>query len=128
MSEAIFPGVGQTVDGLPAHRLVVAQEHRGVRGSHAKHRALPAHVGESAERGAGTQPDRCARPARSQPGCYHHEQRLPVADHVRGLQPEELLDESLYDPCAPLAAFARQICFEITRRPMRAQVPEFRSA
>lgn len=44
-----------------------------------------------------------------------------------GLQPEELLDESLYDPCAPLAAFARQICFEITRRPMRAQVPEFRS-
>jgi EAL domain-containing protein (putative c-di-GMP-specific phosphodiesterase class I) len=44
-----------------------------------------------------------------------------------GLEPEELFDEKLYDPSAPLAAFAEQICFEISRTPTQAQVPEFRA-
>ena len=44
-----------------------------------------------------------------------------------GLQPEELFDEDLYDPRGPLAAFAPQICFEISRTPTQAQVPEFRA-
>jgi EAL domain-containing protein (putative c-di-GMP-specific phosphodiesterase class I) len=44
-----------------------------------------------------------------------------------GLQPEELFDEELYDPSAPLAAFAEQICFEINQTPTQAQVPEFRA-
>jgi EAL domain-containing protein (putative c-di-GMP-specific phosphodiesterase class I) len=44
-----------------------------------------------------------------------------------GLQPAELFDEELYDPRAPLAAFAQQICFEINQTPTQAQVPEFRA-
>jgi EAL domain-containing protein (putative c-di-GMP-specific phosphodiesterase class I) len=44
-----------------------------------------------------------------------------------GLQPAELFDEELYDPRAPLAAFAPQICFEISQTPTQAQVPEFRA-
>ena len=44
-----------------------------------------------------------------------------------GLQPAELFDEELYDPRAPLAAFAQQICFEINQTPTQAEVPEFRA-
>jgi EAL domain-containing protein (putative c-di-GMP-specific phosphodiesterase class I) len=44
-----------------------------------------------------------------------------------GLQPAELFDEELYDPRAPLAAFAQQICFEIIQAPTKAEVPEFRA-
>jgi EAL domain-containing protein (putative c-di-GMP-specific phosphodiesterase class I) len=44
-----------------------------------------------------------------------------------GLHPAELLDENLYDRCAPLAPFAKQICFEITQTPTRPQVPAFRA-
>jgi EAL domain-containing protein (putative c-di-GMP-specific phosphodiesterase class I) len=44
-----------------------------------------------------------------------------------GLQPAELFDEELYDPRAPLAAFAQQICFEIIEAPTPAEVPEFRA-
>jgi EAL domain-containing protein (putative c-di-GMP-specific phosphodiesterase class I) len=44
-----------------------------------------------------------------------------------GLQPEELFDEELYDPRAPLAAFAQQICFEINQTPTQTQMPEFRA-
>ena len=51
----------------------------------------------------------------------------PAETMFVGLQPAELLDQNLYDPCAPLAPFARQICFEITQKPTRAQVPEFRA-
>jgi EAL domain-containing protein (putative c-di-GMP-specific phosphodiesterase class I) len=43
------------------------------------------------------------------------------------LQPAELFDDDLYDPGAPLAPFADQICFEISQSPTQKQVPEFRA-
>lgn len=43
------------------------------------------------------------------------------------LRAAELFEEGLYDPRAPLAAFASQICFEINQAPTQAQVPEFRA-